>query len=106
MNTAEMTTERDRCKTAALAHAATIRTTPALPDYERVRIVALVNTYADCVDALNVGIAGGANATRDPLLDAAKAALTDYESRAAAGTFIPAAHLNQISAYARAAKLA
>lgn len=52
MNTAEMTTERDRCKTAALAHAATIRTTPALPDYERVRLVALVNTYADCVDAL------------------------------------------------------
>lgn len=106
MNTSEMTTERDRCKTAALAAADKVRTTPAMPDFERVRLVELVGTYADCVAALNVGIAGGASATRDPLLDAAKATLSDFEARASAGQFIPAAHLTQVRAYARAAQIA
>ncbi len=106
MNVSEMTTERDRCKAAALAAADSIRTTPNMPDYHRIRLVGLVSTYADCVDALNVGIAGGANATRDPLLDAAKAALIDFENRSTGNQYIPAASLDQVRGYARAAKLA
>ena len=104
MNTAEMTTERDRCKAAALANAAQI--TPAMRDWQRDPLVLQILAYADCVDALNVGIAGGANATRDPLLDAAKATLADYEQRFTGNQFIAAHHLDQVRAYARAAKLA
>ena len=107
MNVSEMTTERDRCKAAALAAASTLRTTE-LPDYERLRLVSLVHAYSACVDALNVGIAGGANATRDPLLDAAKGALNLFETRTggAAVQYVQAAQLEQVRAYARAAQLA